>query len=357
MPGLFDPLTIRSVTFRNRIAMSPMCQYRAEDGRPGPWHLVHLGARAVGGAALVMTEAAAVVPEGRISPRDIGLWEDGQPDAWHPVTRFIEEQGAVPGVQLAHAGRKAGTAAPADGGGPLTEAGGGWEPVAPSAVPFARGHRLPRALTAGEIADLPAIWARAARRAVQAGFKVAEIHMAHGYLLHEFLSPLSNRREDEYGGSLENRMRLPVLVARAVREVWPRGLPLFARISATDWVPGGFTPEEAVVVARELSAAGVDLVDCSSGGSTPDAPIPFGPGYQVPFAEKVRQEAGVRAAAVGLITEPAQAEAILREEKADLVMIGRQFLREPSFPLRAAAELGVEGPWPVPYLRAAPPRP
>ncbi|MCU0728392.1 MAG: NADH:flavin oxidoreductase/NADH oxidase [Planctomycetes bacterium] len=356
MVGLFEPLTIRSVTFRNRIALSPMCMYMAPEGRPGPWHLVHLGARAAGGAGLVMVEATAVAPEGRISPRDVCLFSDDHVDAWRGITRFIEEWGAVPGIQLAHAGRKA-CAPPPDEGEPLPDRPPPFTPLAPSAIAFAGSSPVPRALDRDEIGALPGVFAKAAWRAVRAGFRVAELHMAHGYLLHEFLSPLSNRREDEYGGSLENRMRLPVLVARAVREVWPRGWPLFARISATDWVDGGFTPEEAVALARELGGAGVDLVDCSSGGSTADAPIPFGPGYQVVFAEKVRREAGVRTAAVGLVTTPAQADGIIREERADLVMLGRQLLREPSFPLRAAAELGVEGPWPVPYLRAAPPRP
>jgi 2,4-dienoyl-CoA reductase-like NADH-dependent reductase (Old Yellow Enzyme family) len=350
--ALFTPLRLRETTLRNRIAVSPMCQYSARDGRPTEWHLVHLGSRAVGGAGLVIAEAGAVLPEGRISPDDVGLWSDAHAEAWTPITRFIAEQGAVPAIQLAHAGRKAATEAPWHGGGPAGAGARGWRPVGPSPLPFADGYPVPREMSADEITAVVGAFRDAARRAEQAGFEVVEIHMAHGYLLHQFLSPLTNRRADEYGGSLENRMRLPLEVARAVREAFPVERPILARISATDWVEGGWDLEQSVVLARELRAAGVDLVDCSSGGLVPHAKVPLAPGYQVPFAEAIRARAGVMTGAVGLITEPRQAEAIVAEKKADLVLLARELLRNPYWPLHAAQVLGVDVAWPNQYLRA-----
>ena len=351
MPRLFDPLTIRGTAFRNRIFVSPMCQYSSRDGVPNAWHLVHLGSRAVGGAALVMVEATSVSPEGRITPVDSGLWSPDQAEAFRPIVEFVAARGAVPGVQLAHAGRKASTRAPWEGGAPLSESEGAWETLAPSAVPFGR-YPPPRALTEEEIEETVRRFAASAKLALAAGFRVVELHMAHGYLLHEFLSPLANRREDEYGGRFENRVRLPLRVACAVREVWPEGLPLFVRISATDWTEGGWTPEDSVRFARELAAIGVDLVDCSSGGIVPGVEIPTGPGYQVEFAARVRKEAGIATGAVGLITEPAQAEEIVASGKADVVLLGRAVLRDPYWPLHAARALGVDVAWPNQYLRA-----
>jgi 2,4-dienoyl-CoA reductase-like NADH-dependent reductase (Old Yellow Enzyme family) len=352
--ALFQPLRLRETTLRNRIAVSPMCQYSAREGRPTDWHLVHLGSRAVGGAGLVIAEACAVLPEGRITPDDTGLWSDAHAEAWAPITRFIADQGAVPAVQLAHAGRKASTEAPWHGGGPAGEGARGWRPVGPSPLPFAEGYPVPRELSTDEITAVVGAFRDAARRAERAGFEVVEIHMAHGYLLHQFLSPLTNRRTDEYGGSLENRMRLPLEVARAVREAFPVERPIFARISATDWVEGGWDLEQSVALARALRETGVDLVDCSSGGLVPHAKVPLAPGYQVPFAEAIRERAGVMTGAVGLITEPAQAEAIVAGGKADLVLLARQLLRDPYWPLHAAQALGVEVPWPNQYLRARP---
>jgi len=354
LPGLllFQPLRLREVTLRNRIAVSPMCQYSAREGVPNEWHLVHLGARAVGGAGLVIAEASAVSPEGRISPDDTGLWADAQAEAWAPVARFVAAQGAVPGIQLAHAGRKASTDAPWRGGRPVAEGARGWRPVAPSPLPFAEGYPIPRELGADEIEAVVGAFRDAARRADESGFELVEIHMAHGYLLHQFLSPLTNRRTDAYGGPLENRMRLPLAVARAVRDAFPVERPVLARISATDWVEGGWDLEQSIVLARELREAGVDLVDCSSGGALPDAKVPLGPGYQVPFAAAIREKAGVPTGAVGLITEPAQAEAIVAGGKADLVLLAREMLRDPHWPLHAARALGVDASWPVQYLRA-----
>jgi len=350
--ALFTPLRLRETTLRNRIAVSPMCQYSARDGLATAWHLVHLGSRAIGGAGLVIAEASAVRPEGRITPDDTGLWSDAQAEAWAPIARFVKEQGAVPAIQLAHAGRKASTEAPWHGGGPATEGARGWRPVGPSPLPFAEGHPVPRELSADEITAIVGAFRDAARRAEQAGFEVVEIHMAHGYLLHQFLSPLTNRRADEYGGTLENRMRLPLEVARAVREAFPVERPILARLSATDWVEGGWDLEQSIALARELREAGVDLVDCSSGGLVPHAKVPLAPGYQVPFAEAIRERAGVMTGAVGLITEPAQAEALVAEGKADLVLLARQMLRDPYWPLHAAQALGVEVRWPNQYLRA-----
>jgi len=352
--ALFSPLRLRGIELKNRIFVSPMCQYSSEDGLATPWHLVHLGSRAVGGAALVMMEATAVSPEGRISPADMGIWSDAHATAMRPIVDFVREQGAVPAIQLAHAGRKASTASPWDGGGTVPPDRGGWTPLAPSAVPFGERSPVPREMTLGEVDRAVADFAAATDRARAAGFEVVEIHMAHGYLVHEFLSPLSNHRRDEYGGSLEARMRFALRVARAVRERWPADLPVFARISATDWVEGGWDLEQSVVLSRELAAAGVDLVDCSSAGMVPHADIPARPGYQVPFAEAIRRAAGVPTGAVGLITEPEQAEHIVASGQADVVLLARELLRDPYWPLHAAHALGVDVPWPKQYDRAKP---
>jgi 2,4-dienoyl-CoA reductase-like NADH-dependent reductase (Old Yellow Enzyme family) len=329
-----------------------MCQYSSEDGLPTPWHLVHLDSRAVGGAGLVVVEASAVSPEGRISPADCGIWGEAHAEAFAPIARFVREQGAVAGIQLAHAGRKGPCAPPWLGGKPLGREASGWEPLAPSAVPFAPGHPLPHALTLTEMDTLEAQFRAATRRALVAGFQVVELHMAHGYLLHEFLSPLANQRADDYGGSLANRLRFPLRVARGVREEWPAELPLFVRISATDWAAGGWDIDQSVILARELKQIGVDLIDCSAGFVVPDERIPFGPGFQVPFAARIRAEAGIASGAVGFITEPAQAEQIVATGQADVVLLGRQMLRDPYWPLHAAKSLHADVPWPNPYLRA-----
>lgn len=352
MCQLFTPLTLRGTTFRNRIFVSPMCQYSSREGLATDWHLVHLGSRAVGGAGLVMVEATAVSPEGRISPDDSGIWDDHHVEAFLPITRFIRAQGAIPGIQLAHAGRKASTDAPWRGGGPLASQQRGWQPIAPSPVPFAPGHPLPRELTPDDLDGIEAQFSATAGRALAAGFEVVEIHMAHGYLLHEFLSPFANRRGDTFGGSLENRMRFPLRVARAVREAWPQDRPVFVRISATDWNEGGWDIGQSVVLARELKEIGIDLIDCSAGGMTLDEPVPAGPGYQVPFAAAIRREAGIAAGAVGLITAPVQAEQIVATGQADAVLLAREMLRDPYWPLHAARVLGVDHPWPVQYERA-----
>ncbi|MGD9726611.1 MAG: NADPH dehydrogenase NamA [Nitrospiraceae bacterium] len=352
---LFEPLTLRAVTFQNRIAVSPMCQYSSENGFANEWHVVHLGSRAVGGAGLVMTEATAVTPEGRISPQDLGIWSDDHIEPLKRITRFVHEHSSVAGIQLAHAGRKASTYRPWEGHGLVPEALGGWSKVvAPSALPFAEGYATPDALTESEIQAVVTAFVEAARRACDAGFCVVEIHAAHGYLLHEFLSPFSNRRQDRYGGSFENRVRLVREVAAAVRGVWPERLPLFVRISATDWEAGGWDVEQSVELARQLKPLGVDLIDCSSGGNLPHAKIPVGPGYQTPFAERIRREAGIATGAVGLISMPEQADEIIRKGQADLVLLAREFLRDPYWPLHAARELGHAVHWPAQYLRAAP---
>jgi 2,4-dienoyl-CoA reductase-like NADH-dependent reductase (Old Yellow Enzyme family) len=353
MSRLFQPLTLRGITLPNRIAVSPMCQYQAQEGVVNDWHLVHLGGLAQGGAGLVVTEATAVVPEGRISPDDLGLWNDGQAEALAPIVRFIAAQGAVPGIQLAHAGRKASNPAPWKGSGSLAPSAGGWTPVAPSALPFDEGWTAPAALDAAGLADVVQAFVASARRALAAGFQVVEIHAAHGYLLHQFLSPLSNRREDAYGGSFENRTRLLREVTAAVRAVWPERLPLFVRLSATDWTEGGWNLDQSVELAKTLKGLGVDLVDCSSGGLVPRAEIPLGPGYQVPFAARIRAEAGLPTGAVGLITGAEQAEHILAQTSADLILLGRELLRDPRWPLHAAQILGVQVPWPASYARAA----
>ncbi len=332
-----------------------MCQYSAEHGLANDWHLVHLGARALGGAGLVMTEAAAVSPEGRISPQDLGLWNDEQVAPLARIASFVSAQGSVPAIQLAHAGRKASTRRSWDGGGSASPADGGWTPVlAPTAVPFDDGWQVPLALDESGMDRLAGDFVAATRRAAAAGFRVVEIHAAHGYLLHQFLSPISNLRTDGFGGSLENRMRFPLRVVEAVRSTWPGELPLFLRISATDWVEGGFVPEEAVVFSRQARALGVDLVDCSTGGMHPRAQMPIGPGYQVPFAARIRSEAGVATAAVGLITTARQAAEIVEKGQADLVLLGREMLRTPQWALQASAELGTPLPGPRPYERARP---
>jgi 2,4-dienoyl-CoA reductase-like NADH-dependent reductase (Old Yellow Enzyme family) len=349
---LFSPLALRDVTLRSRIGVSPMCQYSSEDGFANDWHLVHLGSRAVGGAALVLTEAAAVSPVGRISPHDLGIWKDEHLEALARIARFVRGHGAVAGVQLAHAGRKASTGRPWEGVTPVPREQGGWRPVAPSEVPYAEGWPAPEALDETAIAAIVRDFASGARRAAEAGFEVVEVHGAHGYLVHEFLSPLSNRRRDRYGGGFENRARLALEVVRAVRAAWPERLPLLFRLSATDWVEGGWTPEESVALAKLLRAEGVDLVDTSSGGTDPKANVPTGPGYQTPFAERIRREAGVPTAAVGMITSAAQADHVVRTGQADLVLLARGMLRNPYWPLAAARELGVAGPVPKQYLRA-----
>ena len=330
-----------------------MCEYSSRDGFANDWHMVHLGSRAVGGAGVVLTEAAAVTADGRISPVDLGIYKDEHVDSLARIFKFIEDQGAVPGMQLAHAGRKASTAEPWKGGGPISPADGGWEPIwAPGAVAFRDGWQVPRALTIHGIKDVVHAFGVAAGRVLAAGGQVIEIHAAHGYLLHEFLSPLSNHRADEYGGSFEHRTRIVRDVAEAVRAVWPDRFPLFVRISATDWVEGGWTIEDSVALARQLQHHGVDLIDCSSGGNVSNAQIPVAPGYQVPFAEAVRRETGVKTAAVGLITEPRQAESILEQEQADLIVMARQLLRDPYWPLHAAKALGDPVHPPVQYQRA-----
>ncbi|HEX6249020.1 MAG TPA: NADH:flavin oxidoreductase/NADH oxidase [Nocardioidaceae bacterium] len=355
MTRLFTPITLRDVQIRNRVWVAPMCQYSAVDGVPNDWHLVHLGSLARGGAGLVMTEASAVCPEGRISPVDAGIWDDEQQEAWERVVGFVHSQGASAGIQLAHAGRKASTRPPFEGRGWVPFEEGGWETVGPSAVGFP-GLPAPRAMTTADIDRAVADFARSARRAVAAGFDVVELHAAHGYLLHEFLSPLSNHRDDEYGGTFANRVRLLLRVVDAVRDAVPDSMPLLARISATDWVDGGWGPDDSVALARLLGEAGVDLVDVSSGGNAP-AEIPVGPGYQVPFARRIRAEAGIPTGAVGLVTEARQAEAILAEGAADVVLLARAMLRNPHWPLQAAHELGVpvgDGvDWPRQYLRAS----
>jgi 2,4-dienoyl-CoA reductase-like NADH-dependent reductase (Old Yellow Enzyme family) len=353
---LFSPLDLRSVRLRNRIGVSPMCQYSAVDGAATDWHLVHLGGRAAGGAALVVAEATAVEARGRISPDDLGIWDDRHIEPLRRVASFIAGQGAVPAIQLGHAGRKAATHVPWSGGGPLVADEGAWPVVGASPIAFADGYQVPEALDEAGIAAVVGAFAAAARRALAAGFRAVEIHAAHGYLLHQFLSPLSNHRSDAYGGGLAGRARLVAEVVEAVRGEWPAELPLLLRISATDWIPGGWNLDESVELVRRLNPLGVDLVDCSSGGLVPGASIPLAPGYQVPFAERIRREAGVATAAIGLITEPRQADAIVRAGRADLVLLARQLLREPSWPLRAAHELDHDdlAPWPKQYLRAKP---
>jgi 2,4-dienoyl-CoA reductase-like NADH-dependent reductase (Old Yellow Enzyme family) len=358
MPHLLDPLTVRSVTLRNRIGVSPMCQYSSDEGHATDWHLVHLGSRAIGGAALVIAEATAVLPEGRISPGDAGLWEDSQIEPLARINRFIKAHGAVPGIQLAHAGRKASTDLPWRGGAHLSAAEGGWAIVGPTLEPFGgdKHSKVPSPLDESGVAALLSGFADAARRAIAAGYEWLEIHSAHGYLLHSFLSPLSNTRTDAYGGTFEKRCRLLLETVAAVRRVWPDNKPLAVRLSATDWVEGGWTVGDSVALARKLKSSGVDLIDCSSGALRPQdvAHYPIGPGYQVPLAEQVRHEAGIMTAAVGMITDPAQADQIIRNGEADLILLARELLRDPYWPVRAARTLGHGDKLklPVQYARA-----
>ncbi|MFL9923252.1 NADH:flavin oxidoreductase/NADH oxidase [Herbaspirillum lusitanum] len=351
---LFSPLSLRGLTLPNRIVVSPMCQYSAKDGFVNDWHLVHLGSRAVGGAGLVIVEAAAVVAEGRITPHDVGIWKDEHIAALRRITRFIEQQGSFAGIQLAHAGRKASVHRPWDAvQGSITAAEGAWPTVGPSEVAFDSNFAAPQAMSIAQIKDVVQAFADAAQRAHKAGFKVIELHGAHGYLMHQFLSPFSNQRQDEYGGSAENRSRLLLEVVTAVRAVWPAELPLFVRLSATEWTEGGWSPDDTVAVSRKLRELGVDLIDASTGGNLPSAAIPTGPGYQTEFAARVRQEAGVATGTVGMITDAIQAEHVLRTGQADLVLLARELLRDPYWPLHAAAELRAEVAWPPQYLRAA----
>ncbi|WP_276496388.1 NADPH dehydrogenase NamA [Pontibacter litorisediminis] len=355
MSILFSPLTIRSITFQNRIAVSPMCMYSSQDGFATDWHLVHLGSRAVGGAGLIIAEATAVVPEGRITPHDLGIWKDEHIERLQRITKFISEQGSVPGIQLAHAGRKASHHRPWDGGAAiLPEEDSGWQTVAPSAIPFSEESPVPHELTLQEIEDFKDAFEAAAIRSLKAGFKVIEIHAAHGYLLHEFYSPISNQRTDKYGGTFENRIRLLLEVTERVRQVWPEELPLLVRISATDWTEGGWTGDDSVDLAKELKKLGIDLVDCSTGGNVPRAAIPVAPNYQVPYAEQVKQQAGILTGAVGMITEARQAEEILENKQADMIILARELLRDPYFPMHAALELGDQHQWPPQYERAKP---
>jgi 2,4-dienoyl-CoA reductase-like NADH-dependent reductase (Old Yellow Enzyme family) len=329
-----------------------MCQYSAKDGHPQTWHLVHLGSRAVGGASLVMAEATAVEARGRISPGDTGIYDDSHVDGWRPIAEFIRAQGAIPGIQLAHAGRKGSVTPPWDGGKTIASQDGGWVPVAPSAIAFDEGFAVPQALEKKALGDILRAYERATARALSAGFEVLELHAAHGYLLHQFLSPLCNTRTDEYGGTFENRVRLTLQVVEAVRKIWPQRLPLFVRLSATDWKEGGWELEQAIELSRKLKPMGVDLIDVSSGGAVPGAKIPLSPGYQVKFAESIRKQAGIATGAVGLITEPAQAETILMNEQADLIFIAREMLRDPYWPRRAAKMLGEKIKAPLQYERA-----
>jgi 2,4-dienoyl-CoA reductase-like NADH-dependent reductase (Old Yellow Enzyme family) len=355
MTHLFDPLTIQDITFANRAFVSPMCQYSSVDGYANDWHFVHLGGRAVGGAGLVLTEATGVVPEGRISPQDLGIWMDDHIEPLARIVRFIHEQGSVAGMQLAHAGRKASTYRPWEGNGTVPESRGGWKNVvAPSALAFADHYPMPQALSLDGIRNVVSAFAAAARRACEAGFDVVEIHAAHGYLIHEFLSPYSNRRADAYGGSFENRTRILREIVAAVRGSWPDGAPLFVRISATDWIDGGWDIQQSIELARQLKELGANLIDCSSGGNVPHAKIPVGAGYQTQFAEQIRHEANILTGTVGMITSPVQAEHILVTGQADAVILAREFLRDPYWPLRAARDLGQSISWPVQYLRAAP---
>ncbi|RKT60934.1 2,4-dienoyl-CoA reductase-like NADH-dependent reductase (Old Yellow Enzyme family) [Azonexus fungiphilus] len=354
MSALFTPFSLRSLTLPNRIGIPPMCQYSATDGRAGDWHLQHYASRAVGGAGLVIVEASAVLPEGRISPGDLGLWDEAQVAPLARIAAAIADQGAVPAIQLAHAGRKASVGRGWEAQRTLTAAEGGWTAVAPSALAFT-GYDTPQELDAAAIAGVVAAFVAAAERARRAGFQAVEIHAAHGYLLHQFLSPLSNRRDDDYGGSFANRVRLTREVVAAVRAVWPSELPLLIRLSATDWLDGGWDAEQTVALCRLLRDDGVDLVDVSTGGLDPAAKIPAAPGFQVPFAARIRRETGLPVAAVGLITEAAQAEALVAGGEADLVLVGREILRNPYWPLQAAQALGVAAAWPAQYLRALPP--
>jgi 2,4-dienoyl-CoA reductase-like NADH-dependent reductase (Old Yellow Enzyme family) len=352
MSILFSPLSIKDITLKNRIAVSPMCQYSAIDGFANDYHLVHYGSRAIGGAGLIIQEATAVSPEGRITPGDLGLWDDRHIEKLTGIVQFIHEHGAVAGIQLAHAGRKAGCARAWEGGKQLGQNEGGWKTFAPSAIAFNAEDEAPQALDVNGIKKVVTVFKAAAQRALQAGYKLIEIHAAHGYLIHQFLSPLSNHRTDNYGGSFENRIRLLLEIVDVINSVWPQNLPLFVRLSATDYIEGGWNIEETVQLASILKKSGVDLIDSSSGGMVPYAKIPFGPGYQVAFAERIRREAGIMTGAVGFITEAKQAEEILAREQADLILIARESLRDPYFPLHAAHALGEDIEWPLQYKRA-----
>jgi 2,4-dienoyl-CoA reductase-like NADH-dependent reductase (Old Yellow Enzyme family) len=354
VPHLFAPLPLRSLTLANRIVVSPMCEYSSVDGFANDWHFVHLGSRAVGGAALVFTEATAVTSEGRISPDDLGIWKDAHVEMLARIVEFVHGQKTAAGMQLAHAGRKASTSAPFKGHSGIPASEGGWVPVGPGAEPFSPTYPVPRPLATSEMPAIVEAFAASARRALAAGFDLVEIHAAHGYLIHEFLSPLTNTRTDQYGGSFDNRVRLCLEVVDAVRGVWPERLPLFVRISATDWVEGGWDVEQSIALCRLLRARGVDLVDCSSGGNVATAQIPMGPGYQTPFAAQIRERADIATGTVGLITSPHQADHVIRTGQADCVIMARELLRDPYWPLRAARELGHAAPWPAQYLRAAP---
>ncbi|ACT50078.1 NADH:flavin oxidoreductase/NADH oxidase [Methylovorus glucosotrophus] len=352
MAHLFTPITLRELTIRNRIFVSPMCQYSAIEGMPNDWHLVHLGSFARGGAGLVMVEATGVLPEGRITPQCLGLWNDTQRDALHRIVDFIHGQGASAAIQLAHAGRKASSTRPWEGSTGIPVAQGGWETVAPSAIVFSPQHATPQALDKAGIARISDAFMAAADRALAAGFDVIELHCAHGYLLHEFLSPLANQRDDEYGGSLENRCRLPLEIAKRLRDFWPQDKPVFVRISASDWIEGGWDIAQSVQFARWLKEIGIDLIDCSSGGLIYDAVIPTGPGYQTEFASRIRNEAGIASGAVGMITTSTQAEHILATHQADVIFMARTLLSDPHWPLHAARELRADHPWPLQYERA-----
>jgi 2,4-dienoyl-CoA reductase-like NADH-dependent reductase (Old Yellow Enzyme family) len=349
---LFSPLKLRSLELKNRIVVSPMCQYSAENGVANNWHMVHLGSRAIGGAAMVIVEATGVSAIGRITPRCLGLWNDEQVQALKPITQFIKDHGSIPAIQLAHAGRKGSTEVPWRGGKGISIEQGGWTVVSASDEAFRSDYPTPRALTIPEIAEIKNQFVDATKRAEKAGFQAIELHMAHGYLMHQFLSPLSNHRADLYGGSLENRMRFPLEVAAAVRQAWPQNLPLFVRISATDWTENGWDENQSVSFVKELKKLGVDLIDTSSGGNVAKASIPVGPGYQVPFAAKIRKETEIITAAVGMITEPEQAEEILSSGKADVIIMARELLRDPYWPMHAAKKLGADLPYPLQYERA-----
>ncbi len=352
MAQLFSPLKIKSLELRNRIVVSPMCQYSSTDGFANDWHLVHLGSFAVGGAAVAFTEATAVSPEGRISPADLGIWKDEHIEFLQRITTFIKAQGAIPGMQLAHAGRKASTQPPWLGNGPITLAEGGWQPVAPSAVAYKEGQLVPTELTVEEIAALVNQFKLAAKRALTAGFEIIELHGAHGYLINEFLSPISNHRTDQYGGSFENRIRFLLEIIESIKKVWPENLPVFVRISATDWAERGWTENDSVQLANILKTKGVDLMDCSSGGNAANVKIPVKPLYQLSFATGIKKASGILTGAVGLITTAQEAENIIANSEADLVFLAREFLRDPHFPLRAAFELNAEAQWPRQYERA-----
>ncbi|MDP8205053.1 MAG: NADH:flavin oxidoreductase/NADH oxidase [Candidatus Electryonea clarkiae] len=352
MAGLFDSYKLRDVTFKNRIGVSPMCMYSANDGLPTEWHHAHYGSLALGGAGLIITEATAIEPRGRITPLDCGMWSEDQAEAWKSIVEFMKSQGVVPGIQLAHAGRKASCKPPGEGGKAMSTDEGGWETIAPSPIPFFDTDPVPRSINDEDLDQLLGAWVSAAKRVAAAGFEVLELHMAHGYLCHQFLSPLSNKREDCFGGSFENRTRFLISMAREVREVFPENKPLFVRISCTDWVDGGWDIDQSIQFVKELSEVGVDLVDCSSAGSVPYANVKVKPGYQVPFAEKIRHDTGIPTAAVGLITEPSQAEEILHNNQADIVLFAREMLRNPRWAIQAAKELKVDIALPAQYLRA-----